>query len=575
MDMYINFGFAGMPGDCMQAWAYEKISDFIAEFCNHAQNFNCKKYGFSGQEIQCNLFSGDLFCTEEICTLAKDNHWNMNVVTSAYAKDSEKFAADFLTALDVKPQNLSYVSLTAEYVVNKSDAVFILWDGVKSLQEGVLWTVLQLCKQHQIPYYLINTAKPEEVSFSADAYYVPYSLERVQEYVAQLYDYEEVSEENTPIPLSGLWLKLYNRFMQKYKLKVRNIPYVEDRLLDEDYFPQGHPNAENHKMLTTYFNYYDQKATEAAVMYRASIYFRSILPFLTTIFIAIGFYAETVLGFLVGKPALFGMNVWTMIAGIGFLIHALLNLYSGQTARNPGVQRLRKDFVEARFIAEHLRIAIHGEVHGISVDSIRMNHSAIEQHVYAKLHHIIRQQKPADYVQTKGEMKQAMLDFNTLIADQLVYHENTIRRYELITKRLRKLAATLSGIGVTIVILRGILQFIIPFAAMSGNLSAEWHGIKVESFMKSFANMLALVLPAWASYFSTKLNMNSYAWQQNNSQKMKNGFLAIQAKMEDASIRKNPSYQLMNDIANDICSLTAQDYIGWYQHTDAQGFTRL
>lgn len=575
-NMVVNFGFAcSRPAGASSAGC-RKVAELMREFLAQAQSFNDPAHGFTRCGIRCNIYSGDIFCDDEIIRIAKEVEAKTTIVTSSYQSDPECIPADSVIALDLKKQNLSYPNMVAEYVVNKSDAVFLLWDGNQNYREGILWTVQQFCKEKKIPYYLVNTEKLEEVSFASDSYYVPYSAENVNKYIKELFDYVEKPQMEEAIPFSGLWEKLHERFIRKYKLKASNVAYVEDKLLSDSYFPEHDVRYKNHRMLTEYFAYYDQKAIKASSLYRASIYFRSILPMLTTIFIAIGFYAETVLTFLLGeyKP-LFGLNCWVILAGVGFLIHALLNRYAGQTAQNPRVERLRKDFVEARFIAEYLRVAIHSETYGIQINNISMDDSLVDKQVLAKLHHIIRQQEPVRHVQNKFLIEEAVANFEALVADQKAYHENSIRRYELIVDRLKKMGSVLYMVGFVIVIARGFLQFGIPFISSGLNLSAAVHGVKIESFIKSFANMLALVMPAWASYFTTKLNMNGYEWLLKNSEKMKAGFESVEKKLCNIRRQKNNSYQVISDVANDVMMLTREDFTGWYLRMESQRFTRL
>lgn len=573
--MCVNFGFAGVRNSEVADAVCQKIISLMQEFTSCAQCYNSADYGFSGEKIRCNIYSGDLVCTDSIQQIARVTGSSINIVTSSCREEVPEVSADSFVALDVKSHNLSYPNIVAEYLVNKSDAVFLLWDGKQNFQEGILWTVQQFCKQNKVPYYLVNTAKPDDISFSFDSYYVPYSSDNVGKYVAELYDYKEKAAGNEPIPLSGLWVAFHDRFIRKYKLKAKNVPYVEDKLLSGTCLGEDNRNLKNYRLLTEYFSHYDKKAIEASGMYRASIYFRSILPMLTTIFIAVGFYAETVLTFLVGEYPLLGMNCWVVLAGVGFLIHALLNRYAGKVAQNPRVERLRKDFVEARFIAEYLRVVIHSEIYGIQVSSVFMKNSLVEKRILAKLRSILRQQEPVSCIQDKQVMAEAIAHFDALIADQKAYHENCIHRYELITDRLNKMANVLYMTGFIIVVGRGFLQFAIPFVASGLNLSGAVHGVKLESFIKSFANMLALVMPAWASYFSTKLSMNNYAWLTNNSRKMKAGFEAIQAKLNGIRQQEKNSYQIISDIADDIMELTREDYTGWYLSTESKGFTRL
>lgn len=573
-DMRVHFGFARSPHVEGREDIYEKTVTLMKEFLQLARRYNQDTYGFSGKPIRCELYSSDILCSGEFPEIAKAVGGSTNMIVSSYQKDIEGIQADTVLGLDIKKNSLSYPSTVAEYVVNKSDVFFLVWDGNQDFQDGILWSVIQFCKQKHIPYYLINMEKLDDVSFSSDSYYVPYRRDRVAEYVRELYDHKEEEKRNDPIPLMGLWGKLHDRFIRKYDLKAKAATCTEDKLLSEACFTEENPCFSNHTMLTENFSYYDAKAVAASALYRASIYFRSILPMITTIFIAIGFYAETVLTFFFGSPSLLGMNIWVILAGLGFLIHALLNRYASRVARNPQVKRLRKDFLEARFIAEHLRVAIHCEPYGIPSGNAWRANSLVDRNVLAKLHHIIRQQEPVSLTQTAHSTEEAIAAFEMLIANQKAYHNHCIDRYTLITERLNRVATTMYTAGFVIVVARGFLQFLIPFLSAPMNLSAMIHQVKIESFIKSFANMLALVMPAWASYFSTKLNMNGYEWLLNNSRRMIAGYEAVEKKLADVKQHRN-SYQVIEDVANDIMNLTQGDYTGWYQRMESQKFTRL
>lgn len=576
LKLCVNFGLVASEGLSVPEAVCEKTADAMKAFLAQAQCYNDSRYGFSGSKIRCTIYSGDGFCPEAFSKIAEEVGAGTALITSANETQPLSVLADTITALDLKKQSLNYPNTIAEYIVNKSDAVFLLWDGKQGFQEGILWAVLQSCKQKKVPYYLLNTQAPETIAFSLDSDYAPYTEERMQAYVKDLYGYEAEAPTEARIPLSRLWIKLHDRFIRKYKLKAKNIPYVEDKLLSKDYYTEDTAAARNHELLAKAFAYYDAKAIEASSLYRASIYFRSILPMIATILVAIGFYAETVLTFLLGKQELlFGIDRWVVLAALGFLAHALVNRYASRMSKNTAVAKLRKDFVEARAIAEHLRLAIHSETYGIQIGSLSVEDRHIDKHVLAKLHHIIRQQEPVSYTQTEMVTQEVIANLKALAADQRAYHENGVTRYELITRRLDRFSATFYMIGFVTVVARGFLQFAIPFAPLVGmDLSAKVHDIGTNSFIKSAANMMALVLPAWASYFSTKLNMNGYEWLWKNSKKMAAGFEAVEEKLRAVKPQRN-SYQIISDIADDIMMLAREDYTGWYQRMESQKFTRL
>ena len=88
---------------------------------------------------------------------------------------------------------------------------------------------------------------------------------------------------------------------------------------------------------------------------------------------------------------------------------------------------------------------------------------------------------------------------------------------------------------------RGFLQFGVRMSASFLDFSARIHGKTIEDFIKSFANMLALVMLAWASYYSSKPNMNGYEWLLKNSQKRKNGFEKVHTTLDGFKQQKIPT----------------------------------
>lgn len=563
LPMCIHFGFAGSQSNLSNSETYSKINALIDEFLSYAQIYNTPKYGFTGEKILCNLYSGDLFITEGIQALASQRNIPLTLVTSAYADRPAVDPKDHVIALDVKKGNLSYPNITAEYIVNHSDVVFLLWDGTQSFQEGPLWTILQLCKQKSIPYFLINAQKVEDVSFSSSSYYVPYSPDFVHAYIKELFQHEVTQEKLPEIRFFRFWKSFYDAFVNRHKINAPAIP--PDSMMDENYFPADHPSAQNHAELVRFYQYYDTKAYQASKKYRASIYFCSVLPFWAMVAIAIGTYIEPLGQQIVDIP------LWTILASCGFLLHALLNWYANNMAKNKHVAYLRTDFISSRFIAEYLRVLVHGEAYGIQLDHIPMDTPLVKKNVLAKLHHILRTQNQIDYVQSREETNKAVLNFKEYIDNQTGYHQNCITRYQKITTWLSRWAKTLLIVSLFVVIANSFFQF----AFYLSHIALFSQFPPIPEWISTLADAASLLIPAWASYFSTKLTMNNFEWLHQNSVDMVAGYNAIRKDLEEIERRQNNSCQILNDIANDIMRLALNDFTNWYLRTDAQSFSRL
>lgn len=561
--MCIHFGFAGSQNIPPDSAAYSKINELIGEFLSYSQLYNSTEYGFTGEPIRCNLYSGDLFLTQGIKALISQRDMPLTLVTSTYEHQPAVGPEDHVVALDVKKSNLSYPNITAEYIVNHSDVVFLLWDGTQSFQEGPLWTILQHCKQKHIPYYLINTQRMEDISFSSNSYYVPYSPQFVHDYVKELFKHEVSQEQLPKIRLLKLWESFYDKFVSHHNMDARELP--PDPMMKEDYFPADHPSAQNHNTLIRFYQHYNEKAYQASKKYRASIYFRSTLPFWAMVAIAIGTYIEPL------GQAIVDIPLWTILASCGFLMHALFNWYANDMSKNKHVDYLRTDFISSRFIAEYLRVLVHGEAYAIQLDNVCMDTPLVDKSVLAKLHHILRTQSQIDYIQTREEMNKAVINFREFIDNQTVYHQNCIKRYRRITKWLSHRSGILLLISMFVVIANSFLQFAVYLSH-----------IEVFSWMLMFpewgctlVDAASLLIPACASYFTSKLTMNNFEWLYQNSVDMVEGYKLIQKDLDEIESRNNNSCQIMNDIANDIMRLCQNDFTNWYLRTGAQTFTPL
>ena len=82
--------------------------------------------------------------------------------------------------------------------------------------------------------------------------------------------------------------------------------------------------------------------------------------------LATGFYSETIFGFIL-KPFQINLNILSYIAGVGFFLHALINLYVYTMSKNHEMNSYKNQSLDNRFIAEFLRVGIHFSSFGIPI----------------------------------------------------------------------------------------------------------------------------------------------------------------------------------------------------------------
>lgn len=458
-----------------------------------------------------------------------------------------------------------------QYIAAQSDMVIGLWDGDDQSRSGMILSLLRLEVKSGIPCAYIDTRNPEEMYFFDRYASEPFSSVRLKEYVDALYDGYNEREFAVPINqafLSRLWVICYDRFIRKYNAQVKKLPFEKDILLDPEYTGQDDvPCKPNQQKLAEQFHFFDGIAMQVAKKYRESIYFRSILPFMLTIAISIGFYIETLFGILYKFQG--GPDYWMFAAGLGFLLHALINVYGDYVYRCKEVKERHSIFLKSRFLAEYMRVAVHFLPFGIPMNS----ESAYDKSLSAQVRRIFRSLEPAACSYSQDIANTVLKNSLLLINDQITYHTNTRSRLKLVVEKLEKNGKYLLWAGFAIVFMRGLLQFAMPF--LTSVIQGEHNGIKWISFIRSASNMLALVIPAWAGYFSLKLSLNNFRGLFNHSDEAIKKLDRLKEKADILSKSSKIPFEMLSALSQDILKTQLDEVNDWYVQTGARTVTRL
>ena len=593
IDMRCRIGVAGFGSDCSGAAQSAAIGSLMKKIRAVLAEKNTAENGYGGKRPMIDFYTAPLFADDIWIDVATSPDSTLNVVTASDNERNSTLAAKAtsLTNLAEDGNTVESFYSVKDWIASRIDILILLWDGSESAHGGSLFAAARTAAMNEIPCVRIDTGN-SSVYYGEKLGEQVFTDQKLAEYISCLYDVEsncldDDDSRKGRFPLSGVWSILYRNFRKKHD---RSIPFLQDPddpILHDSYFDREGdcPHSRNHKKLVSFYGLFDTRANTISKQYRESIYFRSILPFVATIFLAIGFYIETIGRFCF--PVVFGpeqymlFSILAFTAGIGFLAHAMINFYAYKMSGNPHVKNQLHLFINCRYCAEYLRNAIYFMPFGIPVkrkivrplDAVQINKDTIRQ-----LDRILRSLEPSAYSFDREHCQEALKNMSQMLDDQIVYNENTRRRYEKIAGMLERLSVIFFYLGFFIVIGRGVFQFLIP--ELQRVFGASFtdpvrNGKSLKDFLQSFTNMLALMLPAWASYFSSKLTLNSFRDLAEHASIAGKELRKLEGAVNQAKSRGAVSYEMLHSLAEEILELQFSDLTSWYALTATKTVTKL
>lgn len=237
------------------------------------------------------------------------------------------------------------------------------------------------------------------------------------------------------------------------------------------------------------------------------------------------------------------------------MIHGMLNLYSYFLSKDKLVDSWHKGYINNRNIAEMYRVLLHFLPYGVNIDLRKL--CGGRWYLYAPIRRVIREIQPISIDINRDETGKMLEHVSEMLEDQMVYHKNAGERYQRVADKLTRWSKGLFAVGFVVVILRGLFQFLVVYIPFSSTVN----GISLNSYIRSLANMAALLFPAWASYFSSKLNQCNYAYHARNHAEMEKALAAklkrirrlqdeeqgVALEMLDVMVEEVAEVMLMND----------------------------
>ena len=87
-----------------------------------------------------------------------------------------------------------------------------------------------------------------------------------------------------------------------------------------------------------------------------------------------------------------------------------------------------------------------------------------------------------------------------------------------------------------------------------------------NGIIQSLINMLALLVPAWAGYFSTKAQQNNFRFNLDNHRHMLPKLRGIKGRVENALKQEDVPLEVLNIMIGELAELMLlEDTIGWQQ----------
>lgn len=462
-------------------------------------------------------------------------------------------------------------SVVGETMSGRADLVLLVWNEDVTEFAGAPWELMQLAHKGKTPCLWISS-KTGKSYWSRDSFFSRCDLEDLVQLCA---DYrtgvpEPLADTDKRIPLLALGVALRRRFLNKYRALQPETPPESDLMIRGDFSLEDESAGSEavRRRILDYFNRFDQSAVALNSQYQAIIYWRAILPFVATVFLAVGFYAETILS-VTGLP----QGVRTIIAGTGFLIHGLLNLYVFFLSRYGAVRDKHRAFLQNRYMAEVLRVLIHFIPYGIYVDLRGMCNNSEKGR--AAVQNMILGAEPEEQHVDGNSAFLALTHIREMLRDQSSYHAASADRFQRILVRLEKWSRYVFGAGFVMVILRAFLQFYLGFSPLTGTVpgtSTLWN-----SYVSSSANMIALMLPAWASYFTTKTTLCNFRFNSENHTRMAERLEKLRVHVDTLlDMGENVPVDILSSISEDLAqALIVEDTLTWERKFQDAAVTHL
>lgn len=457
-------------------------------------------------------------------------------------------------------------SLLGEAMCNRADICVVVWNEDVTELSGATWELMRIAYDKKVPCIWISS-RSQQIYCLWESYYKVYTpsyLEAVSIPVPARALQPMIAEEKAGT-IFPFWERCRLRYLKKYNADHAVHPCEEDSLITDDFQLEEDAAAGEgiHHILLDRFRQFDEAAITLNSRFQTMLYQRSVLPLLATLFLAVGFYTEPLFGRILSGIAP-GMSraiavTASLAASIGFLVYGILNLYVYRLSKSKRIDKWRKGFVFDRYMAELLRVLIHFAPYGVELDLRKL--CGGNRDIYNYVQHLTDDTEPRELLLDHRNAHHVLQHMLEMLQDQIAYHEASIHRYENIVHSLEKWGKGTFYAGFAVAIGHRGLQFMLALFPIG-----IWNEVDKNGIIQSFINMLALLLPAWAGYFSAKVQQNNFNFNLDNHRHMYSKLRGIKGRVENALKQEDIPLEVLNIMIEELAELMLlEDTVGWQQ----------
>ena len=454
----------------------------------------------------------------------------------------------------------AFRNLIGESLCDRTDAMIALWNEKPYERKGATWEVLSLAYKKSLPCVWLSSVS-QNVYCIHKSYYELYSPAKLREMTEGFTEdcFLEELRDLKPGRFIQFCMKLRARYLARYKADQSRFEGKTDRILQDDFQPEAEDGFYEpvRQRLLQKFRVFDSNAIILNDCFQSVIYVRSILPFIATVFMAVavnvnGILGKTFVGGALGQTETEYSSVATWIAAAAFFLHALINLFVYRLSKSERIGGYRADFVESRTLAELLRIMLHFKPYGIGLDLKKLCSGNDKMKQY--LGHLCDEEETSDVHIDGCAIRLALTRVDELLDEQIAYHKRSVVRYKGIVTSLTKWWENLAKISFAVVIFRSFFQAVLNSPGFAA----------VQGLYGGIANLLAMILPAWAAYFSSKSAQNNFVYNYNNHSRMAEKLTELKERIDPLLLRDAIPMELVEVIIGELSDImVAEDSAEW------------
>jgi hypothetical protein len=615
-----NIGVLGFPDKELAAAVYHPLHDILDDILHYTRTHEATAFHITDREAlsfdfyACPRLSSPLF----IDWWRDWHHGDMAAVLPGEPSPGEPYAAAdiYQTLLPDYDLYKNGDNALISWIVNQADIGLIVQSG-GAADGGNARNFINQCADNKIPCLLLEVSPDgTQVHWFESGHPVPYAADKLDAYIKGLYPlgvdlggvklddpfdfpYQDPKADQlvpnradfAPQRFWGYrWLeRASKRFEKKHGTSPRYSKDVnrdmlsdyeraqqqkekhqfQSAILGDAYVMQSDsPDADairqNHQDYRQCFQYYTYCGDRCNDVHRSFTYFRVHAPLWASICLALGFYAETLLGYITPDAL---APLWVVLASVGFLLGAL-SIWVLKLANN-AVEANRRKFLFLRYVSENLRALPFHSAFGLPFHS-RFLHADIastQDDVRAAsakiLRRALRYKHMARYRIDAAALRDLSDHLDFYLQEQEKYQqESRVNRFENISLRLNRQLKIWMIIQTAALTLRGVFQFGMGIWGPGPNPSDAV--LEARKFATSLANCLALLLPALFDLRSRQKNGEGYATNLVIAQNALKNLKGLRQKLDAARAQQTLGYEAMAVLGDDILEKILEEQAAWH-----------